>query len=330
MNHMKKILLAGLLLPVLAQATDSIEGVAVGGILLNNTDRISLKKQVLNINRAAVTSDYELINDSATPLEETITFPLPEYAVAKQAANTYYGEPVGLRITVDGQPAPFKTVLIARVNHVDVTPQLRKLGLTDAQIAYNPTFGVELAYNPLTPAQQDQLAKLKLWTKDASGVAGPAWSVQPTYVWKQKFPVKQVVRVQYAYRPFVTTGAASGPLQSDFTTRYCADKAFMGAWKRAKSKAGKDTLEGSHVHFLLKNGNAFRNGIEDFTLNVGKLDAGELVTLCFPGDVRKPQAKTFQFRQTNFKPKQDLDIYFGNLGPTTVKSSAGVMPTLNR
>lgn len=109
-----------------------------------------------------------------------------------------------------------------------------------------------------------------------------------------------------------------------------ADKAFIGGWKKAKSKASKDAVEGNHVHYLLKNGNAWKNGIEDFTLNISKLDASELLTLCFPGTARKPQAKSFQFRQAKFRPKQDLDIYFGNLGAAQVKHGSGVMPTLNR
>jgi hypothetical protein len=321
---MKKILLAGLLLPVLAQAAEGVAGVAVGGIVLNNTDRIALKKQVLNVSRALVTSDYELLNESAMPLEETITFPLPEYAVGKAAGNTYYGEPNGLSITVDGKPVAFKTILAARFQGVDVTSQLRKLGLTDAQIAYHPSFGVELAFNPLLPGQELMLGKLKLWSRDG----GPAWTVQPTYVWKQKFPVKQLVRVHHAYRPFLTRGADTS--QPDFSTRYCANRAFTGAWKRATGKAGKDSVDASHVHYLLKSGNAWKSGIEDFTLNVSKLETGELLTLCFPGNVRKPQAKTFQFRQANFKPKQDLDIFFGNIGAVKVKANAGVMPTLNR
>ena len=326
---MKNILLAGLLLPGLAQATEAVKGVPVGGIVLNNTDRIGLKKQVLNISRASVSSEYELLNESTMPLEETITFPLPEYAVAKLPAGAYYGEPAGLTITVDGKPAPFKTLLVARMKDSDVTSQLRKLGLTDAQIAYHPAFGVELAYNPLTPAQEQQLAKLKLWT----AVTGPAWTVQPTYMWKQKFPVKQVVKVQYAYRPFVTRGAAGAgvpAVEPDFAARYCADKAFMGAYKKAGAKSGKDAVDGNHVHYLLKNGNAWKNGIEDFTLNVSKLNPGELLTLCFPGRPPKPRAKTFQFRQANFRPNQDLDIYFGNLGAGQVKHGSGVMPTLNR
>lgn len=325
-DHMKKIFLAGLLIPVLAHATENIKGVAVGGIVLNNIDRIALKKQVLNISRALVSSDYTLANESNMALEETITFPLPEYAVARQAASAYYGEPAGLTITVDGKPVPFKTLLVARLKDADVTPQLRKLGLTDAQIAYRPSFGVELAYNPLTPAQEQQLATRKLWT----AADGPAWTVQPSYVWKQKFPVGEVVKVQYAYRPFVTAAAGSGTLDADFAVRYCADKTFMATWKKALAKGGKDSLDGNHVHYLLKNGNAWKNGIEEFTLNVSKLDKSELLTLCFPGTGRKPQAKTVQFRKANFRPKQDLDIYFGNLGAAEVKHSRGVMPTLNR
>lgn len=325
---MKKLLLAGVLLPVLALANEPVDGVAVGGIVLQKTDGIALKKEVINVSRTVLSVDYEFLNDTAAELEETITFPLPEYSAAKQAGATYYGEPSGLAITVDDQPAPFKTVLAARLKGVDVTAQLRKLGLTDAQIAYNPSFGVELAFNPLTAAQEQQLSSLNLWGRNAAGVAGPTWSVQASYVWKQKFPVKQVVRINHVYRPFVSAGAAPWTLQPDFTTRYCTDKAFMSAWKKAKAKAKTDTVDGNHVHYILMNGNNWKNGIESFTLNVSKLESTELVTLCFAGQVRKPDTKTFQFRQANFKPKQDLDIYFGNLDQLKVKDNSGIMPTL--
>lgn len=325
---MKILLLAGLLAPAVALANGPMNGVAVGGIVLNNTDRIALKKQVISISRALVSADYELLNDSPAELEETITFPLPEYK-ARDEAGAYAGEPHGLMITADGKPVPFKTLLVAKHNDVSVTAQLRKIGLTEAQIVYNPAFGLELAFNPLTPSQEQQLSKLNLWTKNAAGVAGPAWSVQISYVWKQKFPSKKIVRLHHVYRPFVTSGPATWEQQPDFAAKYCADKAFMGAWKKAKGKAGKDTLDGNHVHYLLKNGNAWKNGIEDFTLNVTKLDSAELVTACFPGDVRRPQAKSLQFRQANFRPKQDLDIYFGNVGASQVKNSS-IMPTLNR
>jgi hypothetical protein len=324
---MKNLLLAGVLVPVLALANEGMHGVATGGIILNNIDRIALKKHVVNISRTMVSANYELLNESASELEETITFPLPEYNV-REEAGTYSGEPNGLMISADDKPVPFKTLLVAKHKDASVTAQLRKIGLTEAQIVYNPAFGPELAFNPLTPGQIQQLSTLDLWTKNAAGMPGPAWSVQISYVWKQKFPAKTLVRVHHVYRPFVAYGPATGDAQPDFAAKYCADKAFIGARKKAKSKAGGETLPGYHVHYLLKNGNAWKNGIEDFTLNVSKLDSTELVTLCFPGNVRRPQAKTFQFRQANFRPKQDLDIYFGNVVDARVMNSGGIMPTL--
>ena len=326
---MKNLLLAGLLVPVMALASEGMHGVPVGGIVLNNTDRIALKKELISISRNVVSADYELLNESASELEETITFPLPEYP-ARQEGATYYGEPNSLLITVDGKPVKFRTIMTARLKDVNVTAQLRKLGLTDAQIAYNPAFGVELAFNPLTPNQELLLSKLNLWTKNAAGVSGPAWNVVVSYMWKQKFPVKTIVRVHHVYRPFVTSGQPTSNVQGDFITKFCPDKSFAGAWKKAATKARKDTLEGNYVHYLLKNGNAWKNGIEDFTLNVTKLEPAELVSLCLPGQPRRPDSKTLQFHQANFRPKQDLDVYFGNFGEAKVKDNSGVMPSLIR
>lgn len=326
---MNKILLLALFAPALALASDGVDGVAVGGIVMQKTDSIALKREVLSISRTLVSADYELRNESGADVEETIMFHLPAYPVVAQKVNSYFGEPSGFGIQVDGNSVPFKTMLVARAaDQTDVTAQLRKIGLTDAQIAYNPTFGIELAYNPLTPNQIQQLIKLKLWANNSAKNLGPVWNVQASYAWKQKFPVRQTVRVQHVYRPFVSHGPFTESLQPGFTEKFCADKPFMAAWKKANAKSANG-VPANHVHYQLKNGNTWKNGIEDFTLNVSKVESSELVSLCFPGAVRKAGAKTFQFRQSNFKPKDDLHIYFGNVGAVKVAAD-GVMPSLKR
>jgi len=54
------------------------------------------------------------------------------------------------------------------------------------------------------------------------------------------------------------------------------------------------------------------NGIEDFTLNLNKDSSDELISLCFPGDFKKINSKTLQLHLTNFKPTNDLLVYFAN------------------
>lgn len=95
---MKKIFLVALLAPVFALAKDTVDGVAgiaVGGIVIQKSDAIALKKEVLTISRNLVSADYELRNESNADVEETITFPLPVYPVVTQQINTYFARPGG-------------------------------------------------------------------------------------------------------------------------------------------------------------------------------------------------------------------------------------------
>jgi Domain of unknown function (DUF4424) len=318
-----------LLLPVLAQANDGIAGVSAGGIVFRKTDAIAMKKEVLAVSHDLITVDYEFLNESAADLEETIVFPLPAYTAALQGSDTYYGQPDGFSIRVDGKAVPFTSVLVALDEAGnDVTATLRKLGLTNAQIANNPAFGAAPKVPPLTAQQKRQLHKLELMTNDGpSGPDEPTWRVQVNYVWKQKFPANQVVRVHHAYHPFVDGGPGAWGIDPDFGRRYCADAGFLKARGRIAARGGMgDAVPAVFVSYILKTGNTWKRGIEDFTLNLVKRKPDELVSLCFPGTFRKVDGNTLQVKLKNFQPAQDLDIYFGNVDVGSGHS--GVMPVL--
>jgi hypothetical protein len=63
---------------------------------------------------------------------------------------------------VDGKPVSFRTVVQALLNGKDVTAQLKKAGLSDAQIAYTPAFGEQRKVVKLTAQQRQQLIQLHL------------------------------------------------------------------------------------------------------------------------------------------------------------------------
>lgn len=65
--------------------------------------------------------------------------------------------------------------------------------------------------------------------------------------------------------------------------------------------------------YVLKTANSWKDGIRDFTLRIQKSRPQEIVSLTFPGTPRRVNRTTLEFRQTNFRPAQDLDIYFGNV-----------------
>ena len=325
---MKYAIAAALLLPALAGANDGIGGVSAGGIVFRKTDAIAMKKEVLNVGHNLISVDYEFLNESATDLDETIIFPLPAYPAADQPNDTYYGQPRGFSIQVDGKAVGFRTVVQATLDGADVTAQLRKVGLSDAQIAYHGSFGKQPKVAPLTAQQRQQLGKLKLYAEGPTGDVGPVWKIQVNYVWQQKFPAHQVVRVHHAYRPFVSAGPGESGMDRDTIKRYCAAPAFLKSWHKLAAKSGDNSyLSAAKVSYILKTGNTWKRGIEDFTLNIVKSDPSELISLCFPGTFNKLDAKTYQVRLRDFQPSSDLEVYFGNVTMSD-DSSDGEMPVL--
>lgn len=319
-----QLALAALALSNAASANDGIAAVGVGGIVFGKTDAIAMKKEVLNISHNLISVDYEFLNESANEVEETIVFPLPPYPAAQQDADTYYGQPDGFSIRVDGKPVAFQSRLVARSPEgKDITAQLRKLGFSNKEIAYSPTFaGKSDKVAAFTEQQAGQMIKLGLLDKESRE---PTWMVEVNYVWRQKFPPNRIVRVHHDYRPFVAAGPGESGMHEDFEKIYCTDQSYLNA--RAKVAARNNGYVNTHnVSYILTTGNTWKNGIEDFTLNIIKRKPEELISLCFPGKFKKIDARTYQVRLANFHPNQDLDVHFGNVDSD--EGQGGVMPVL--
>jgi len=325
---MKSIIAVALLLPALAGANDGIGGVSAGGIVFGKTDAIAMKKEVLTVSHRLISVDYEFVNESAKDVVETIIFPLPVYTATLLPSPTYYGQPGNFSITVDGKPVDFRTEVRAMLDDEDVTAQLHGVGISDAQIAYHQDFGPQAKAPPLTAKQRQQLTALKLIGTGPSDEQEPLWSIQVNYVWRQKFPAQQRVTVHHAYRPFVTAGPGASGMDAETARRYCADAAFTKRWKRLAARNDGQYLNAAQVSYILKTGNTWKNGIEDFTLNIVKQAPEELVSLCFPGTFKKTDANTFQVRLRNFRPTEDLEVYFGNIDPNG-EPNDGQMPRVN-
>ncbi|AXA93916.1 DUF4424 family protein [Massilia sp. YMA4] len=323
--HLRVAAGAAVLLPALACANDGVAAVSAGGIVFQKTDAIAMKKEVLTVSHDLISVDYEFVNESGADVEETIAFPLPAYGAAESPYPDYYGQPANFSVTVNGKPVPFTPALRALRDGKDVTAELRAAGLSSERIGLNET----LAGHPLPPftaAQKRVLRERGLLAEGMDEPDEPQWKVQVSYVWRQRFPAGEIVRVQHRYRPFVAGGPAAWVLDQGFTQRYCADAAFLKGWRRAAN--GADHLAAEHVEYILKTGNTWKSGIEDFTLNIVKRKPEELVSLCFPGTFRKIDNLTYQVRLRNFRPADDLRVYFGNVDGGN--GDPGVAPQLPR
>lgn len=318
------------MLPLLAMANDGVAGVSAGGIVFRKTDVIAMKKEVLNVSNDLISVDYEFLNQSPNAVEETIVFPLPAYPAASRMFDSYYGQPAGFLIRVDGQPVNFTTRLVALSGKRDVTADLKNSGLSEAQIAHNDQFESTSKVTPMSATQRGQLKKIGLFGELPDGEQGPLWEIQVNYIWKQTFPADKVVRVHHEYRPFYSTGAGESQMDKDFAKTYCADKDFFGAYNKLVARNSNPYLNVAKISYILKTGNTWKNGIEDFTLNVIKRNPAELISLCFPGTFKKIDARTYQVRILNFRPNDNLNVYFGNIDSDGMYLNHGVMPVLKK
>jgi hypothetical protein len=300
-----------------AMANDGIAAQSAGGIVFGKTDAVAMKKEVLSVSASLIKVDYEFLNESKMDVEETIFFPLPEYAAGYHGSPTYYGQPQQFSVEVDGRSKPYNTSFVARLAGKDVTAHLRELGLTDPQIAYFPShtpFDKKIA--PLSESQRQTMIREGLLAQLYDEEWVPAWTVKVMYLWQQKFPAGKVVRVSHQYAPFVAAGSAATYLGNDpaFEKKYCSDQAFQKSWQRLSARAGESgVVNAVAVSYILTTGNTWKNGIEDFSLNLIKGKPDELISLCFPGTFSRINPTTLQVRLRNFRPRQDLDVYFGNV-----------------
>ncbi|MBC7405465.1 MAG: DUF4424 family protein [Cytophaga sp.] len=312
----------------IALANDGVAALSAGGISLGKTDAVAMKKEVLNVSYDKISVAYEFLNESQTDVEETIFFPLPEYTADYHGSREYSGQPSHFVVEANGKAVNYKTIVIAKMDGDDITKELKQLGLSEEQIAYYPSFSLfGEKVKPLTPKQRKYFKERGFLAQIGGDDAWiPTWSVAIQYVWKQKFPVGQVVKVNHQYRPFVSYGPSESTLGESFNQYFCGDKNFLKSWHKLAAERNNQ-VEANTVSYILKTGNTWKNGIEDFTMNLVKKNPAELISLCFSGEFKKINPTTLQIHLTNFKPQQDLLVYFGNIENSS--GDPGLKPRLN-
>lgn len=311
MNKFLSIFLMLLSMSSSSFANDAIGYLSAGGIVLGKTNDISMKKEVLNLSYKKISVDYEFLNESNKILEESIIFPLPEYGANYEVSDQYYGEPLNFLIEVNGKKVNYSTQIQAKINNKDITKDLKNLGLTEEQIAYFPLNSpFKIKVKPLSKEQFKKLLALK-FLEEAPTNEGyvPIWTIEASYIWKQKFNPGEIIKVHHEYTPFVAAGPGVSYIDKEVIKNFCMDQPFINGMNKLSNQ---EYIPVYHVSYILKSANSWKNGIEDFTLNINKGSSKELISLCFPGEFKKINATTLQVHLTNFKPEQNLLVFYGN------------------
>ena len=305
----KKIFIVLMLLPAFVFANDSTGYVATGGVQYLKNKDIQMFSEDLFISKKMIKVDYQFKNLSNKDVTETILFPLPkvenffesDFADTDKLLKSFNVQVNGKSI----QPEMHVRVFIQQDDKsapVDLTTAFKKCGFSEKELL-NPWNRLDYEYENFEKKMRNCKNRelQKVLPKDKEQVI--AWSSQVIYSWKQTFKANALTHVQHQYSPLVGGSVALYPEED--SKAYCMDQNFKAGLKKAKSQHAPFQALG----YILKTGANWAKPIQDFKLTIER-DAGELVSFCWAGQVKKISATQFQITEKNFVPKQDLNIIF--------------------
>jgi hypothetical protein len=326
-------LLALLCFPLVVRADDGFAAEGLGGVVtIGKTGLVAMSKEVLEISPSRVSVDFQFNNLTSKDVILPVLFPLPAYT-ADVPSFAYSGQPHGFRVEIDGKTTPFKTQVRANScgymavskNCKDVTEALKRIGLSDEQIALFPSsspFRRAMGRLPaarLNKQQEGLLLAQGLMTNEAytsDRLPVPTWAVEVTYNWRMKFPAGRPLRVRHDYAPFASGGSTGYISEAALRGDYCADEKTVTAWRALpatgvySSGAVERTNPGRIVDYVLSSANSWAGPIGDFTLRLKKSRPDEVVATCFPAKFRDVDPTTVEAHLVNFVPAKDLRVIF--------------------
>ncbi len=313
-----------------AVANDGYAEIGIGGLVLTDTDAVSMDKEDLYISSDRIRVDYVMTNRSDKDVEALVMFPLPDIALQNEAESARgiidFAKDLKFETEVDGKPFPFTLEQRAVVGEVDVTDALVKAGL--------PVNGVAENFEKLVFALPDdvrqnliKLGALVKLTDDAGNeipyppdlYVSPQWNVRSYVARKQIFAAGKSVAVSHRYVP-VTGGSVGGGLSPDLRKEdfvkdkiamFCIEDSWFKAFDKQIEKRATPDFPTPYsevwVKYILKSGSTWKGPIKDFRLVIDKGKPDTLVSFCGSG-VKKIGPTQFEIRKTDFDPTEDLNV----------------------
>jgi hypothetical protein len=354
--------IALLLMTPIAKANDGIGELGVGGVIAyGRTDKVTMRKEVLEIGTDRIGVAYEFVNESDAPVTLPIVFPLPPYGAGTPSPD-YSGQPSGFSLTIDSKARPFTTSVHAVVRDQkggegkDVTHLLTAAGLTQEQIALFPGAfrNSEVDISPfrspnakkVQAVSSEQLKELRALgllelnpNTNQDFFDFPRWSVHIAYHWIVTFPPKKVVSISHSYEPFLGLGSTQflSPSNTKHEKKlrdlFCSSPSLI---KQLKSATPNDeSIPGATISYILTTANTWNGPIRDFTLRIRKSKPDEVISLCFPGQFTKTNSSTFESHLKDFSPTDELLIKYllpgvQDIFPYEGKHGNSTVPVVNR
>lgn len=315
-----------------ALANDSTSELAAGGLVLKQTDKVTMKSEDLFVSKEQVRVRYVFRNVTDSDATLRVAFPLPDIPAPGPASGYNIPSenpenPVDFATEVDGKPVRMQLEQRAILEDNDANGNITgEHDITDTLKALNIPLADYLpatdeALKRLSPAQLQKLIDEKIVWMDEYDVGEgmqehptAGWKVRNTFHWEQVFPTGRDLKVEHRYKPIIGGSAGTSVLSQqpadEYDTKWCVDKDFVVAVRRTQ-KPGADEWDvpfyEQWIGYILKTGGNWQGPIGHFTLTVDKGRKDSLVSFCADG-VKKISDTQFQVVHENWKPDRDLNV----------------------
>lgn len=331
---------AGILLAAApALGNDGYSEIGIGGLVLMNTDKISMNREDLFISEKEIRVEYEFSNLTDKDIEASVVFPLPDLVLSQEFESARglinFEKHLNFKTEVDGKPFPITLEQRAFVGDADISSVLMGVGLP-VSADLEDFSGAIRALLPENLKRLLAVGAVELY-KDENGndiplapdqFIQPNWTVKYQMVRKQVFPAGKTLRVKHRYVPVLGSSVQTYfPPKEEIAkmdesdraefareaARYCYDDGFWKAFEKRVKKENGNVGFPTNVSYILMSGATWAGPIKEFRMVVDKGRADALVSFCGEG-VKKISPTQFEMRKTNFEPKQNVDVMIVNWG----------------
>jgi hypothetical protein len=316
-----------------AVANDGYSEIGVGGLVLKNTDAISMDKEELFISADEIRVDYVFTNRTDKDLEALVAFPIPDINLMEEANGARglfdVGSSLAFKTKIDGKAFPIALEQRAFVKERDVSDLLQKAGFSVGGTEEN----FEDKVRKMDPALRTELMKAGALESNITETGDviplddmaifPQWTLRTQIERKQVFAGGKSVAVSHRYKPIVGSavegsynftkeyeaeisdeGKAS---QKELRDLHCIDDDWVKAYRKKVVAKGGRLGTPTWIGYILKSGATWKGPISDFHLVVDKGKADNMVSFCADG-VKKISATQFEVRKKDFEPDKDLNV----------------------
>ncbi len=270
-----------------ARGNDSIASVDTQGIVLEKSEHIRMKKEVLKIRRTLIEVNYEFLNEADKDIETIVAFPIPDF----HCGSLYEEDPKQIfttfKVSVDGKEIKPEMERKAFHKGRDISGELKKLGVS-------PDCQVSVSSYP--KGTQELMKETGFTVADPEDETVQSWTVQTKYFWKMKFPAKKIIKVSHSYEPMLGSDSVGS---IDMNVQNLSDD--LMEWSNKFRSGG--SARGSYI---LMTGNNWKKGIESFELIV---EGDQLIWVHFEG-VLNFSIGELKLSKTNYLPTKDLHFAF--------------------